>query len=161
MENAIDALKIAFAVFILIMALTITFSSISQVKQTSDLIMDSIDKTNFYSNLNANELETANGGRKVKIDTIISNLYRIPKESFEITVIIGNRTYQFGLTGMTLEDLNNGINAFKTRYINDNSDFIETFSEITYSGEYLTAEDGSAVIVQQGIKKICITYKKI
>ena len=74
MQDAVDALKIAFAVLIFIIALTIAFSSISQAKQASDSILYTIDKTNFYEQLNASSLEDTNGGRKVKIDTIISNI---------------------------------------------------------------------------------------
>ena len=161
MQNAVDALKISFAVFVFIVALTITFSSVSQVKQTSDLIVYHIDKTNFYDNLKPSEQETENGGRTVKIDTIISNLYRIPKESFEVSVIINGRTYNFGLNSMTTTELIRAVENFKSVNIDKDYDFIETFSEVTYTGEYLTADDGSEITKTPGIKKIYITYKKV
>ena len=161
MQNAVDALKISFAVFVFIVALTITFSSVSQVKQTSDLIVYHIDKTNFYDNLKPSEQETENGGRTVKIDTIISNLYRIPKESFEVSVIINGRTYNFGLNSMTTTELIRAIENFKSVNIDKDYDFIETFSEVTYTGKYLTADDDSEITITPGIKKIYITYTKV
>lgn len=161
MQNAADALKISFAVFVFIIALSITFSSVSQVKKTSDFILYHIDKTNFYDNLNASNLETTNGGRIVKIDTIIANLYRIIQESFEVSVVIDGNIQNFGLNEMTATELSEAIEDFKSNYINKSYDFIETFSEITYTGEYLSADDGSGITIVPGIKKIYITYTKV
>lgn len=48
MENASDALKMAFAVFVFIIALSIVFSLISQVKETADAILFASDKTTYY-----------------------------------------------------------------------------------------------------------------
>lgn len=161
MQNAADALKISFAVFVFIVALSITFSCISQIKNTADFILYHIDKTNFYDNLDASELETTNGGREVGIDTIIANLYRIKKESFEVSVNIDGNIQNFGLNAMTSTELANAIDEFKSQYINKNYNFIETFSEITYTGEYISAADGSGITIVPGIKKLYITYTKI
>lgn len=161
MENAIDALKMAFAILVFVVAITVSFSSISQAKKTSDFIIKNIDKTNFYERLGATDLETTNGGRKVNIDTIISNLYRIVQESFEVKVIIGTDTFEFGLNNMTTEELELAINNFKLEYLDKDYTYIETFSEITYTGKYITEEDGSQITVTPGLKKVYITYTKI
>ena len=39
-------------------------------------------------------------------------------------------------------------------------EFIENFSEITYTGKYITAEDGSVITETPGLTKIYITYTK-
>ena len=39
MENAVDALKIAFAVFVFLIALTVTFSMIAKVKSTAEYVL--------------------------------------------------------------------------------------------------------------------------
>ena len=161
MQNAASALKMAFAILVFIIALSITFSCITQAKGASDFILYHIDQTNFYENLESEDLETTNGGRIVYIDTIISNLHRILQESFEVKVIIGNREFQFGLNNMTANELEERINEFKAQYTNDSSKYIETFSEIIYSGEYISTEDGTTVTVIPGLKKIYITYTKI
>ena len=49
MENASDALKMAGAVLIFIIALTIVFSLISQIKTTSDSVLFNSDKLNYYT----------------------------------------------------------------------------------------------------------------
>ena len=54
MENASDALKMAFAIFVFVIALTIVFSLITKVKETADAILLNSDKTNYY------EWETGN-----------------------------------------------------------------------------------------------------
>lgn len=48
MENAADALKMAFAIFVFIMALSMVFSLISTIKETADEVLFITDKTNFY-----------------------------------------------------------------------------------------------------------------
>lgn len=48
MENAADALKMAFAVFVFIIALSIVFSLIGNVKETADTVLYYADKTNYY-----------------------------------------------------------------------------------------------------------------
>ena len=71
MENAVDALKMAFAIFVFIMALSIVFSLFTQIKDTADSVLYLSDKTNFY------EWETGNltNGRIVGEDTVIATLY--------------------------------------------------------------------------------------
>lgn len=48
MENAADALKMAFAIFVFVIALSIVFSLIGHVKETADAVLFYTDKTNFY-----------------------------------------------------------------------------------------------------------------
>lgn len=49
MENAADALKMAFAIFVFIVALSIVFSLIGKVKETADAVLANSDKTNYYA----------------------------------------------------------------------------------------------------------------
>ena len=48
MENSVDALKMAFAVFMFIVALSIIFSLLTKTKDTADVILFYSDKTNYY-----------------------------------------------------------------------------------------------------------------
>ena len=47
MENAVDALKIAFAVFVFVMALSITMYMFTIALETSDTVLQSSDVTEF------------------------------------------------------------------------------------------------------------------
>lgn len=44
MENAVDALKIAFGVLVFVIALTVAFALLSQAKATSDIMLFASDK---------------------------------------------------------------------------------------------------------------------
>ena len=62
MENAADSLKIAFAIFVFIMALSMVFSLISTIKETADEVLFISDKTNFYDWETGNLKERKNSG---------------------------------------------------------------------------------------------------
>lgn len=92
MENAADALKIAFAIFVFVVAITITFSMISQAKSTADYVLFYSDKTNFYEHLNSKEKN-----RVVSVSEVVSALHRYEKESIGVIVKLGADTYTFDL----------------------------------------------------------------
>ena len=92
MENAVDALKIAFAVFIFVIALSIAMYMFTQVKLTSVLVMQASDVTEYmdYTELNdmANSQTMVDNDRIVGLETIIPTLYKYYKENY--TVIFRN-----------------------------------------------------------------------
>ena len=47
MENAVDALKIGFAVLVFTMALSLTMYMFTQARETSELVLHSSDVTEF------------------------------------------------------------------------------------------------------------------
>ena len=55
MENAVDALKIAFAVFVFAIAAVLTFSIVGQARATSDIVLTMNDKTSYYDYVNETE----------------------------------------------------------------------------------------------------------
>lgn len=83
MDNAIDALKIAFAVFVFVMALTISMNALSQAKTVSDEVFYMTDKTNFYEYTSDDKMPE---GRYVSAETIIPTLYRYYKENFDVII---------------------------------------------------------------------------
>lgn len=87
MEDAVDALKMAFSVFAFIIALSIVFAMFSQAREVSDIVLAKTDNTYFAQY----ELPNENtGGREVGIETIIPTLYRYYKEKFSIDIITSN-----------------------------------------------------------------------
>lgn len=88
MENATDALKMAFAVFIFTMALTISISMFSQLNQVSTVVLKSSDITAYY---NYKEPETgAKNYRIVGLETIIPTLYKYYKENYTVVFLEAN-----------------------------------------------------------------------
>lgn len=86
MEDAVDALKLAFSVFVFILGLSIVFNMFTQAREVSDYVLEHTDNTYFakYVDVNDNDLN----GRTVGIETIIPTLYRYYKEKFSIDVVV-------------------------------------------------------------------------
>ncbi len=174
MENAVDALQIGFAVFVLVLALVLTFSVISTARSTSDYVMYYSDETNFYSNLNSKEED-----RIVTVANVISTLHKYYTESISVTVILGGAEYIFDSGRETVVDVDGNIDsdavppttsALKDKNLNNfiyeqllkiykDELFVEEFTEAPFGGESLEADDGSSIPIIPGGNKIYITYK--
>lgn len=91
MENAVDALKIAFAVFVFIIALSLTMYMFSRARETADIVLHSSDVTEYmqYEEITS---DTA-GNRIVGIESIIPTLYKYTKENY--TVVFRNANGSF------------------------------------------------------------------
>lgn len=79
MENSVEALKIAFAVFVFVLALTVAFIVLAQAKSTADTVLYHTDKTNFQETIHE-------GSNIVGVDDLISTLFRYYKESLSVTI---------------------------------------------------------------------------
>lgn len=81
MENSAEALKMAFAVMVFVMALSIAIMTFSQARETADIVLTSSDATTFY------EYDYSGNGQENRIvgmETIIPTLYRYSKENLMI-----------------------------------------------------------------------------
>lgn len=160
MENASDALKMAFAVFIFIFALSIAFSTITKAKDTADIVLFVNDETNYQDELHYTAADLNKKGRIVGIDKVISTLYRCKNETMVVKIVSGSNTYIFD-SAEDQSNLNAKISAFIEQYINRNYTYLEQFVEAKYSGKEITSEeDGSSIIVTKGGSKMYITYTK-
>lgn len=81
MENSADALKIVLAVFAFVLALTVAISMLSQLNQTSKIVLNSSDITNYYEYKIATNEEKS---RTVGLETIIPTLYKYYKENYTV-----------------------------------------------------------------------------
>ena len=79
MENASEALIMAFAVLIFVLALSIGMSSFSLARQTSQMIIESTDKTYDYTYVSIGDTK-----RVVGAETIVPTLYRAYKENYVV-----------------------------------------------------------------------------
>lgn len=86
MENAADALKIAFGVFIFIIAVSLSISTFSNARTAIDNIITYRDKKNSYI-----EVQKANTkNRIVGVETIVPTIYNISKENYKIIFLNKN-----------------------------------------------------------------------
>lgn len=83
MENAVDALKMAGAVLMFIIALSVSIVSFSQVRQTADVILDYKDRETIYIDGNL-YYEATGTERSVGVETIIPTIVRAYSEQYKI-----------------------------------------------------------------------------
>ena len=80
MENVAEALKMAFAVLMFVLALTLCISSFSQAREAVDSIITIKDRETSYTYVTASK----DGTRTVGAETIVPTLYKAYKENFEV-----------------------------------------------------------------------------
>lgn len=92
MENASEAIIMAGSVMLLLIALTISISSLANLKNQTQSILDSRDQVDTSQDTSGNYINyiTTDSGedvRSVGVDGIISELRRMKKENFTIYII--------------------------------------------------------------------------
>ena len=80
MENAVEALKIAFAVMMFVVALTLSISSFSQARSAASSIINMSDRETEYTYVKPSSDFT----RTVGVETIVTSMYRAYEENIEI-----------------------------------------------------------------------------
>lgn len=88
MENATDALKMAFAVLVFTMALSISVYMFSQLNEVSKSMIASTDSTAYYQYIRTDQ--NSKNYRIVGLETIIPTLYKYYKENY--TILFLDRT---------------------------------------------------------------------
>lgn len=86
MENATDALMMAFAVMVLVIALSLSITMFSRANQVSEVVLSSSDVTTYY-----NYYDNDKGRyRIVGLETIIPTLYKYYKENYTVLFLQKN-----------------------------------------------------------------------
>ena len=117
MENATDALKIAFAAFVFIMALTIAITMFSQLNQVSKIVVSSSDNTKYYEYKATTDDEKT---RIVGLESIIPTLYKYYKENYTV---------------LFLEANGEPMNLYRTK-MEDTSLWSDYYQELKVVGKY-------------------------
>ena len=143
-ENAVDALKMSFAVLIFLVALTITFILFNKTKETADSLLWYADRENFYSY----EYQDLENGREVHVDTVISTLKNFKIQASYVKIEYGPHNSQvFRISDNSSSK--DKIDAAIAELLNVHSGdiFYESVEEITTGGSYILAEDGTRLLV--------------
>lgn len=174
MENATDALLMAFAVLIFIIALSVSLTTLSQAKSTADIVLFYSDRENFQTHVKADSNNENDGGRDVGVDTVISTITRCAKEKFSVKIIEDSTTYIFEYDIQKKKDIEDTIEKFIREHTGNK--YRETYVEVVTGGKIYFVEDdeaeekefGKVVSGEDGTqleqnvgKKIYITYEKI
>lgn len=121
MENAVDALKIGFAVLVFTMALSLTMFMFTQARETSELVLHSSDVTEFieYQQEFTNYDDAKNSSERiVGLETIIPTLYKYYKENY--TVIFRDVSGDFLEIYKTKTNTNLWSVGYKNKYYRGN-----------------------------------------
>jgi hypothetical protein len=84
MENAVQAIRMGFSMFIFALALTTSMYIFSICGNTAQAIVYYSDEANYYDNISIQNQATT--VRKVGFDTVIPTLYRYYKENFSVKI---------------------------------------------------------------------------
>ena len=99
MENAADAIKMAGAVLLFVLALSIVIPFFSQARETTDLILDARDRETTYINGNYYYKATGNE-RQVGWETILPTVMRAYLENYKIVFVgLSDPIYTIKLDG--------------------------------------------------------------
>lgn len=94
MENAVDALKIAFAMFVFVAAISIVIMAFTRVRQTATTILDKSSQETYYQVYDENgQNRNYSFHRKVGIDTVIANLYSYYNDFYTILFYDGTNLW--------------------------------------------------------------------
>lgn len=96
MENAVEALKMAFAVILLTLALSLSIAYFSKARSTSEMVLQSADAQRYYDYTKYNLPEDPSGNRIVGYETIIPTLYKYDKERYKVVFKEGNYDIETG-----------------------------------------------------------------
>lgn len=83
MENAVEAMKMGFAMIVFVLAMTASMYLLNTASSTSQVLLYYADETNYLDNI---EIKNDITKRTVTVDTIIPTLYRYYKENFAVQI---------------------------------------------------------------------------
>lgn len=108
MENAADALKMAGAVLIFVLAISVAIVSFGQVRETADTILDYKDRETTYEYIDEDTTEELGLGRQVSLETVIPSIFRAYLENYKIVFVgLSEPIYTINVRGQ-----NDGINKY-------------------------------------------------
>lgn len=89
MENALDAMKMAFGMLVFVIALSASMYLLNTATSTSQILLYYADQSNYLDNINIDETDIVTK-RVVNVETIIPTLYRYYKENFAVQIYNSN-----------------------------------------------------------------------
>ena len=160
MENAADALKMAGAVLLLLLALGISISSFSQARETAQALVEYTDRETTTQYIE--DLETTE--RLVGKETIVPTIYRAYKENYKILFY-----YADGTPIELYTKTENGVHGVKVNYIDLEKDVIgdnrqkdNFIMALLYGNKAdLRKADGSTMTFQEFSQELALNNSRI
>ena len=176
MENATQALLIAFAVLVFVIALTVSFTTLAQAKSTADVVLTYSDREFLQEHVKKPDLhEEEDGGRTVGADTVVATLARCGYENFAVKILNSDGTVfivkkaddgsqitcDFNYSGEEEHIIDSKIDYMIKNFFDRfgaNTSFRESYVEVTLNGETYSGSDGTNLEENVG-KKLYIIYR--
>ena len=115
MENAVDALKLGFAVFVFGIALSLAMFMFAKARSTADIVLHSSDQLAYMEFIEATG-NTEN--RVVGLETIIPTLYKYYKENYTVIFRRSNGQFLELYTTQTRSETPEGVKLWSEGYTN-------------------------------------------
>lgn len=162
MENAVDALKMAAAILVFIIAITSSFSLFGVAKQTADSIITMRDRQAYLdsaevkggilytsvSDIKGNSTDitqessiggvTTKGDRIVELEDVISTIYRYPTEKYGVTIIEKSSGNILARYDSNTEQLMSNWNTIKKDKLKEPGGYLEQLNTNTKTDYYAT-----------------------
>ena len=122
MENAAEALKMAFAIILLVLALSVSMFLFSKARSTAQVLLQRSDPTEYYDYINYTKADLS-GNRVVGFETIIPTLYKYDKENYEIAFKEGT------LNANGSVEITYDLPVYYSTITNENICYFEKFQE--------------------------------
>ena len=123
MEHASEALKLAFAVIVFTIAISLTMSIFGKAKNTADVVLSSSDKLEYYIENSYGISNFKSGNRIVGVETVIPTLYKYDKERYKIVFKKGNYDIDkdeiTNIAPLDIYETNTDRKSWSKKYIND------------------------------------------
>lgn len=84
MENAVEALKMAFAMIVFVIALSLSMIMFTKARQASEIVLASSDITEYIDYIDGSYIGFGSQNRIVGLETIIPTLYKYYKENYTV-----------------------------------------------------------------------------
>ncbi len=157
MENAVDALKIAFAVFVFIAGLASLFYMSSLCVETSRVLITASDETEYYTYLESDtNLVDQYGNRIVEFEDIIPAIYRYAEENYAVTIIDnGEIVARFDL------DTERAVNDWMTWSDDKKKELLEYFNDNILKDTYGCSQYNESLNENNGYNDLVNLFKKL
>lgn len=134
MENVTDALYMAAAILIFVVALTVSMSSFTTMRTQIDDIVEMDERIDLARDENnyLNYKTTSSDIRTVGIETVVSSMYRVAKENYVIYIKAKNLTLPDGVETTLSEIASDSGKIFDEQSFPDGEDPIEVSDDIIY-----------------------------
>lgn len=135
MDNAADALKMAAAVLIFVLALSISINAFSEVRTTATTILNYKDREYDYTYVQNNDGKTE---RLVGLESIIPTIYKAYKENYKIVFdpnILPDGVYQRKNSDTGVDEKVQSIDLQK-EVLGNNTDKEQFIMGILYGSKY-------------------------